>query len=87
MDWSHMDYLWIIVVFLLSAVWTLIMTAPIHCRGSIGDHVTEVWWRSKLIYILDGLRVSTFLGELLLKRSSHNGSQINTIRSLENNKG
>ncbi len=29
-----MDYLLIIVVF-LSAVWTLILTAPIHCRGSI----------------------------------------------------
>ncbi len=27
------DYLWIIVMF-LSAVWTLILTAPIHCRGS-----------------------------------------------------
>ncbi len=25
---------WIIVMF-LSAVWTLILTAPIHCRGSI----------------------------------------------------
>ncbi len=27
---------WIIVMF-LSAVWTLILTAPIHCRGSIGE--------------------------------------------------
>ncbi len=36
MDWSGMDCLWIIVMF-LSAVWTLILTAPIHCRGSIGD--------------------------------------------------
>ncbi len=26
--------MWIIVMF-LSAVWTLILTAPIHCRGSI----------------------------------------------------
>ncbi len=25
------DYLWIIVLY-LSAVWTLILTAPIHCR-------------------------------------------------------
>ncbi len=23
----------------LSAVWTLILTAPIHCRGSIGEQV------------------------------------------------
>uniref|UniRef100_A0A671NI24 Glutamate receptor n=1 Tax=Sinocyclocheilus anshuiensis TaxID=1608454 RepID=A0A671NI24_9TELE len=30
MDWSGVDYLWIIVMF-LSAVWTLILTAPIHC--------------------------------------------------------
>uniref|UniRef100_A0A8C2I8L2 cAMP-dependent protein kinase type II regulatory subunit n=1 Tax=Cyprinus carpio TaxID=7962 RepID=A0A8C2I8L2_CYPCA len=29
MDWSAVDYLWIIVMF-LSAVWTLILTAPIH---------------------------------------------------------
>ncbi len=29
MDWSHVDYLWIILMF-LSAVWTLILTAPIQ---------------------------------------------------------
>ncbi len=28
--------MWIIVMF-LSAVWTLILTAPIHCRWSIGE--------------------------------------------------
>ncbi len=39
MDWSHVDYLCIIVMF-LSAVWTLILTAPIHCRGS-----NMFWWR------------------------------------------
>ncbi len=32
------DYLWIIMMF-LSAVWTLILTAPIHCRGSTGEQV------------------------------------------------
>ncbi len=31
MDWSHVDYLRIIMVF-SSAVWTLILMAPIHCR-------------------------------------------------------
>ncbi len=36
MDWSGVDYLWIIVMF-LSAVWTLILTAPIHYRASIGE--------------------------------------------------
>uniref|UniRef100_A0A671MZT1 Immunoglobulin lambda-like polypeptide 5 n=1 Tax=Sinocyclocheilus anshuiensis TaxID=1608454 RepID=A0A671MZT1_9TELE len=34
------DYLWIIVMF-LSAVWTLNVTAPIHCRGSTGEQVTN----------------------------------------------
>ncbi len=35
MDWS---YLCINVMF-LSALWTLILTAPIHCRGSTGEQV------------------------------------------------
>ncbi len=34
MDWSGVDYLWIIVM-LLSAVWTLILTAPIAEDPSI----------------------------------------------------
>ncbi len=42
----------------------LILTAPIHCRGSIGEQVMVNFSKSvlmnKLIYILDGLRVSTF---------------------------
>ncbi len=38
MDWSGADYLWIIVM-LLSAVWTLILVAPIRCKGSIGEQV------------------------------------------------
>ncbi len=29
---------WIIVMF-LSAVWTPILTAPIHCRASIGEQI------------------------------------------------
>ncbi len=33
---------WIIVMF-LSAVWTLILTAPIHCRGSTGEQVMECY--------------------------------------------
>ncbi len=40
MDWIHVDYLWIIVMF-LSAVWTHILMAPIHCRGSIGEQVMQ----------------------------------------------
>ncbi len=37
-----MDYLWIIVMFLL-AVWALILTAPIHCRASIGEQGMECY--------------------------------------------
>ncbi len=36
---SGVDYLWIIVMF-LSAVWTLVLTAPIHWEGSIGELVS-----------------------------------------------
>ncbi len=49
----------------LSAVWTLILTAPIHCRGSIGEQVMKCyispkifWSWNELIYVLGGLRVS-----------------------------
>ncbi len=49
LDWCglHVHY-----YDVLLAVQTLILTAPIHCRRSIR--------RNKLIYILDGLRVSKF---------------------------
>ncbi len=55
MDWSHKDYLWIFVMF-ISAVWTLILTAPIHC----GDPLVSKGCNAKLLQILDGLRISTF---------------------------
>ncbi len=38
MIWSGVGCLWIIVMF-LSAVWTLILTAPIHCRASTAEKV------------------------------------------------
>ncbi len=38
MDWSGVDYLLIIVMF-SSAVWALILTAPIHFIGSIAEQV------------------------------------------------
>ncbi len=40
MNLSAVDYLWIILM-LLSSVSTLILTAPIHCRGSAGEQVME----------------------------------------------
>ncbi len=54
-----------LLVMFLSAVWTLILTAPIHCRGSIGEQVMQCYispnlMKKKLIYILDHQRVSTF---------------------------
>ncbi len=59
---------WIIVMF-LSAVWTLILTAPIHCRGSIGEEVTEcyispksVLMKKQTLYIFYDLRVSKLSG-------------------------
>ncbi len=39
---QDVSYLWIIVMF-LSAVWTLILTAPIHCRGSIGEQMMQCY--------------------------------------------
>ncbi len=47
MDWSRVEYLWTIVIFLS----TLVLTAPIHCRGF--THL-----------ILDGLSVRDFLDHL-----------------------
>ncbi len=40
---------WIIVMF-LSIVWTLILTAPIHCRASKWYNATflQIWWRNKV---------------------------------------
>ncbi len=61
MDWRGVDYLWMF----LSAVWTLILTAPIHCRGSIAEQAMSClissnlfWRRNKLI--LDGLRTPKY---------------------------
>ncbi len=36
MDWSGVDY-----CDVLSAVWTLILTAPIHCRASIAETLMQ----------------------------------------------
>ncbi len=41
MDCSHEVYLWIIVMF-LSAVWSLILMAPIYCRGSIVEQMIKL---------------------------------------------
>ncbi len=63
MSW-WISFLWIIVMF-LSAVWTLILTAPIHCRASIGEQVMQCYispnlylWRNKHLHL--GWPESTF---------------------------
>ncbi len=59
MDWSGVDYLCIFVMF-LSAVWTLILMAPIHCRGAIGEQVMEcknLFQQTSILYVL---RVNTY---------------------------
>uniref|UniRef100_A0A8C2CP12 Formin 1 n=1 Tax=Cyprinus carpio TaxID=7962 RepID=A0A8C2CP12_CYPCA len=45
---SAVDYLWIIVMF-LSAVWTLILTAPIHCRASIAETLMQCYISTNLM--------------------------------------
>uniref|UniRef100_A0A673G7Z9 Beta-1,4-N-acetylgalactosaminyltransferase n=1 Tax=Sinocyclocheilus rhinocerous TaxID=307959 RepID=A0A673G7Z9_9TELE len=45
-----LHYLWIIVMF-LSAVWTFILTAPIHCRGSTGKQVILLEYKNVFICI------------------------------------
>ncbi len=49
------------ILMFVSAVWTLILTAPIHWASDVMLNFTRsVLTRNKLIYILDGLRASTF---------------------------
>ncbi len=72
---------------LLSAVWTLILTAPIQCRGSIGEQLMQCyispnlfWWRKKLIYILNGLMMNKYLANFHFWVSS--SVQFNTSYNL-----
>ncbi len=59
----------------LSAIWALILTAPIHCRGSIAEHVMQCWISPNVFrqnkqthycVILDSLRVSLRVWDDLL---------------------
>ncbi len=53
MDWSHANYLWIIVIFY--------QLFELSIERSIGEQVMLNFSKSnKHIYILDGLRVSKF---------------------------
>ncbi len=65
MDWSGVDYLWVIVMFYQLfglSFWRHPFTAE--------DPLVSKWcsaklWINKLIYILDGLRVNTFPANLI----------------------
>ncbi len=69
--WTGVVWSWIIEVF-LSAVWIFILTAPIHCRGYIGEQVMRCSISSNLMkkqttLHLEGewaLSKFSFLGEL-----------------------
>ncbi len=65
MDWSDVDYLWIIVMS-LSGVWTLILTAPIHWRGSIGEQVMEGYISPNLMTKQTHLHLGWAEGEQIL---------------------
>ncbi len=53
---------WIIVKF-LSAVWTLILTAPIHCRWSTGEQVMSCYISPSLMKKLSHLHLAWTEGE------------------------
>ncbi len=42
--WISCGLLW----FFLSAVWTLILTAPIHCRGSTGEQILQICYNKEI---------------------------------------
>ncbi len=46
---DYLNYVWIIVMF-LSAVWTLILTAPIHCRETIDTTEVTICYISPNLY-------------------------------------
>ncbi len=62
-----------IIVMLLSAVWTLILTAPIHFRASDAMLQYLFRWKNKLICIFDGLMVSKFTAMFWLNYSFNGG--------------
>ncbi len=68
LDWGHVGYLWIIVMF-LSAVWTLILMAPIHCKGASNAKFLQICTdeetNSSTSWMAWGLSTFSFLGELL----------------------
>ncbi len=61
MDRSHVGYLSIIVMF-LSAVWTLILTAPIHCRWFVGEQV--MYFQQKKVLFLNHSSKNSCFGRI-----------------------
>ncbi len=55
----------VIIVMFLSAVWTLFWRHPFTAEHPLLRHwcnaaFLQLWWRNKLLHLLDGLRLSTF---------------------------
>ncbi len=65
---------WIIVMF-LSAVWTLILTAPIHCRGSIGEQVMQWHISPNLMKKQTHLHLDWPEGEWVFSKCSYLGER------------
>ncbi len=60
---------WIIVMF-LSDVWTLILTAPIHCRGSTAEQVTQCYISPNLMKKQTHLHLGWSEGEHIFSKCS-----------------
>ncbi len=54
----------------LSAVWTLILTAPIHCRGSICEHLWSIFSKSVLMKKQTHLHLEWSGGEYIFSKFS-----------------
>ncbi len=75
MDWSGVDCLWIIVMFLSAdglSFWRHPFTAehPLVSKWWNAKFL-QIWWRNKLIYNLDDLRVSEFLANFYFFSDEH----------------
>ncbi len=60
-------------MMVLSAVWTLILTAPIHCRRSIGEQVMLNFSKSVLIKKQTHLHLGCPEGEYIFNKLKYLG--------------
>ncbi len=67
MNWSHVDYLWIVVMLLCTFGLMTPIQAPLVSDLKPFFFYKYVMIKKQLIYILDGLRVSTFSANFRFK--------------------